>query len=122
MTSRSHLEEPDLPEAPIRRKRWLALLGAVFGLSLVLLLLGSLLWHTFFHYVPPGHMLVITAKNGDPLEAGQVLAKEGQKGIQETVLGEGWHYVTPIIYTTELKQNFFVRPGNVGIVTALGGK
>jgi hypothetical protein len=122
MTTRYTHEDSDLPVVPVRRRRWLALAGTIFGLSLLLLLLGSLLWHTFFHYVPPGHMLVITAKNGDPLEAGQVLAKEGQKGIQEKVLGEGWHYVTPIIYTTELKPNFFVRPGYVGIVTALGGK
>ncbi|HEY7327522.1 MAG TPA: SPFH domain-containing protein [Gemmataceae bacterium] len=122
MTTRYHQEESDQPVVPIRRIRWPVLLGAIFGLSLILLLLGSLLWHTFFHYVPPGSLLVITAKNGEPLEAGQVLAKEDQKGIQEKVLGEGWHYVTPIIYTTELKPNFFVRPGHVGIVTALGGK
>jgi hypothetical protein len=88
----------------------------------LLVLLGSLLWHTFFHYVPPGKMLVIISKNGDELGPDQVLAKEGQKGIQEKVLGEGWHYVTPILYTVELKDNVFIKPGHVGIVTAKGGK
>ncbi len=94
----------------------------VFGLPLAgLLLMLLLLWNIFFHKVPPGSMLVIISKNGEPLEEGQILAKEGQKGIQETVLGEGWHFVWPIIYTTELKPNIVVDPGKVGIVTALGG-
>ncbi len=122
MTTRHIHDDSDLPVVPVRRKRWPALLGAAFGLSLLLILLGSMLWHTFFHYVPPGHMLVIVAKNGDELGPDQVLAKEGQKGIQEKVLGEGWHYVTPIIYTVELHPNVFIKPGHVGIVTAKGGK
>ena len=49
------------------------------------------------------------------------LAREGEKGIQEKVLGEGWHYVTPIVYTTEQHPNVTIRPGHVGIVTAQGG-
>src|SRR5579875_1606818 len=122
MTTRHIHDGSDLPEVPIRRTRWMALLGAVFVVSLLLILLGSLLWHTFFYYVPPGQMLVITAKNGDEMGADQVLAKEGQKGIQEKVLGEGWHYVTPIIFTVELQPNVFIKPGFVGIVTAKGGK
>lgn len=122
MTTHYDYDEPIQPVAPIRRIRWPALLGVVFFLTLLMVLLGGLLWHTFFHYVPPGQMLVITAKNGDELQEGQVLAREGQKGIQEKVLGEGWHYVAPIVYTTELRPNVFVRPGSIGIVTALGGK
>jgi hypothetical protein len=122
MTTRHTHDESDLPVVPIRRTRWMALVGVAFVLSLLLILLGSLLWHTFFYYVPPGQMLVITAKNGDEMGADQVLAKEGQKGIQEKVLGEGWHYVTPIVYTVELQANVFIKPGYVGIVTAKGGK
>ncbi len=99
-------------------KRRALLLGLPLAGLLILLLL---LWNIFFHKVPPGSMLVIISKNGTPLEEGQILAKEGQKGIQETVLGEGWHFVWPIIYTTELKPNVVVEPGKVGIVTALGG-
>src|SRR5579875_538144 len=101
MTTRYIHDDAGFSTVPIRRKRWLLLLGALFGLALVLVILGSILWHTFFHYVPPGYMLVITAKNGDEMGPDQVLAKEGQKGIQEKVLGEGWHYVTPILYTVE---------------------
>ncbi len=122
MTTRYIHDDAGFSTVPIRRKRWLLLLGALFGLALVLVILGSILWHTFFHYVPPGYMLVITAKNGDEMGPDQVLAKEGQKGIQEKVLGEGWHYVTPILYTVELHPNVFIKPGFVGIVTAKGGK
>jgi hypothetical protein len=107
--------------SPGRSRRWPKLLLAGGVLLLMLLLLVRAVWSVFFTYVPPGQMLVITSKGGDEMSEGQVLAKEGQKGIQEKVLGEGWHYVTPIVYTTELKPNTFIKPGHVGIVTALGG-
>ncbi|HLW68637.1 MAG TPA: SPFH domain-containing protein [Gemmataceae bacterium] len=80
-----------------------------------------LVWTSFYKYVPPGKHLVVIAKNGDPLDPGEVLAKEGQKGIRRDVLGEGWHLVMPIVYTTELEPNTIIPPGKVGIVTALGG-
>jgi hypothetical protein len=122
MTTRHHSEE-DIPfVTPLRRVRWKRLLGAIGVPVLLFFLLLLILWNTFFHYVPPGKMLVITSKNGDPMPAGEVLADEGQKGIQKKVLGEGWHYVTPIIYTTELKDNTIIKPGHVGIVTSKGGK
>ncbi len=78
-------------------------------------------WNLFFHYVPAGKHLVIVAKQGQPLEAGQVLAEEGQKGILREVKGEGWHYVPPILYITELADNTLIPAGKVGIVTARGG-
>jgi hypothetical protein len=81
-----------------------------------------LTWNTFFKYVPPGKHLVIISKNGEPLTAGEVLANEGQKGIQREVKGEGWHFVMPIVYTTELEDNTVIPPGKVGIVTAKGGQ
>ncbi len=81
-----------------------------------------LTWNTFFKYVPPGKHLVIIAKNGKALDPGEVLAKEGQKGIQREVKGEGWHFVMPIVYTTEVEENTVIPPGKVGIVTAKGGK
>src|SRR5262249_50181737 len=36
--------------------------------------------------------------------------------------GEGWHFVLPIVYTCEVEDNVEVPAGNVGIVTALGGR
>lgn len=117
-----HTHDDESPYVlPARAGRWKKPLVAAVGLSLLTLVLVRMLWYVFFVYVPPGQMLIITSKNGGEMSEGQVLAKEGQKGIQEKVLGEGWHYVTPIIYTAELKPNTFIKPGHVGIVTALGG-
>lgn len=85
----------------------------------------------FLQHVPSGHMLVVVSKFGSPLSEGQILAVPGQQGIREEVLGEGWHFVWPVLFETEIKQNFVV-PGKevtdnglalpkVGIVKALGG-
>lgn len=98
--------------------RWLILLPLAAGGALVVLVLT---WNVFFHYVPPGRMLVIVAKNGTPLPAGQVLAEPGQQGVRREVLGEGWHFVWPVAYAVELKDNVVVPAGKVGVVTALGG-
>ena len=100
-------------------KRWLVAWGIILSIALVLLLLT---WNAFFVYVPAGKHLVITAKNGDRLPEGEVLAEEGQKGIQKAVRGEGWHFVLPIVYATELHPNTIIPAGKVGIVTARGGK
>jgi len=93
------------------------------GIVAVLLLVAFLAtWNSFFVYVPPGSHLIIISKDGKPLEPGQILADEGQKGIQRTVHGEGWHFVLPIVYDTEIEKNVDVPAGKVGIVTARGGK
>jgi hypothetical protein len=103
-------------------QRWKRIALVWAGL-LVAALVGFLLaWNVFFKYVPPGQHLIIIAKNGAPLDPGEVLAAEGQKGIRREVMGEGWHLVTPVIYTAEVEDNTLVPPGKIGIVTALGGK
>ncbi len=101
-----------------RLRRLALLVGVPLLVALVLLLV---LWNTFFKYVPPGKMLVVVSKSGDELDAGEVLAKPGQKGILREVRGEGWHFVMPVLNTTELKPNFEIAPGKVGVVTAKGG-
>ncbi|HEY1602563.1 MAG TPA: SPFH domain-containing protein [Pirellulales bacterium] len=92
------------------------------GAALVLLVAVILTWHEFFVYVPPGKHLVIISNGGQPLPPGQVLAEAGEKGIQREVLGEGWHFVMPIVYSREIEKNTVIPPGKVGIVTAQGGK
>jgi hypothetical protein len=98
-------------------------LAVIWGVGAVLVLIVLLItWNSFFSYVPPGKHLVIISKDGEPLPADQVLAEKGQKGVQREVLGEGWHFIMPIVYTTELEENTVIKPGQVGIVTTLGGK
>lgn len=104
----------------------LILFVLIAGTSLALTLRKVLL-----HHVPSGHMLVVIAKFGEPLAEGQILAGPGQKGIREEVLGEGWHFIWPVLYETQLKPNTVV-PGKrvtaagtelpkVGVIKSLGG-
>src|SRR5262249_47027417 len=88
----------DFRSMPPRWSNWKQLLVIWGGSSLVVLILLVLTWNVFFKYVPPGMHLVVIAKNGDVLDPGEVLAKPGQKGILKDVLGEGWHFITPIVY------------------------
>lgn len=100
-------------------KQKLLLLALAMLAVLVVLLLT---WRSFFVYVPPGQHLITISKAGKPLAPGQVLAEPGEKGIESAVQGEGWHFVLPVIYATELEKNVDVPAGKVGIVTARGGK
>ena len=104
----------------LRRWRRLLIVWGLLSLGALLIIWTS--WNAFFVYVRPGEHVVVTAKDGQPLTPGHVLAEHGQKGIQRDVLGDGWHFVLPIVYTTELEKNTDIPAGKVGIVTALGGK
>ncbi len=95
---------------------------AVIGVVVVLAALEVMwLWGFCRFYVGPNQMAIITAKNGDPLEPGQILAKKGQKGIWEEPLGEGRHFLNPIFYDREVVPVVIVPPGRVGIVTSKVG-
>jgi hypothetical protein len=100
-----------------------ALLKAVITVILVLAIAG-LGWKWIFErfYVPSGSMAVIIAKVGEDLPPGQILAREGQKGIQETVLGEGRHFLNPVLYEREILPMILIPPGKVGVVTSKVGE
>ncbi len=92
----------------------------------VLVALGLGLWFVWEwgfcrFYVGPDEMAVITAKIGDPLLPDQILAKPGQRGILEDVLGEGRHFRNPWLYDHAIRPVTFIPPGRVGIVTAKVG-
>jgi len=95
--------------------------GLVFMVVLVACIYGIWLWFFCRFYVGPGQMAVIRANTGDPLPPGQILAKEGQKGIQERVLGEGRHFLNPYLYEWEVRSAILIQPGQVGLVTAKVG-
>lgn len=99
---------------PTAGGRWMRRGLIVLGLLVVLGIAVTSLWYTFYHYVPPGQMLVVIAKNGKPLQPGQVLADPDQKGVQRDVLGEGWHWITPFLYEAELKPDQVIDPGYGG--------
>ncbi len=95
----------------------------VIGIVVVLAALEFMwLWGFCRFYVGPNRMAIITAKNGDPLEPGQILARKGQKGILEEPLGEGRHFLNPIFYEREIVPVTIIDPGKVGIVTSKVGE
>lgn len=91
--------------------------------AIFVVILVVLFWEWGFcrFYVGPNEMAIITAKNGDPLEPGQILARDGQKGIRQEALGEGRHFLNPIFYDREIIDALIIEPGKVGIVTSKVG-
>lgn len=79
-------------------------------------------WGFCRFYVGPGEIAVITAKYGTALPPGQILAKKGQRGVQEDVLAEGRHFLNPIAYDHDIQPAILVPPGKVGIVTSKVGE
>lgn len=99
------------------RTRFILILAAI-------LVLGDVSWQWGFcrFYVEPGYMAIVIAKNGEPLPSDQILAAKGQKGIQEDVLGEGRHFLNPILFDHEIQPAIEIPPGKVGLVTSKVGK
>jgi len=93
-------------------------------LSVIVLSLAWTVWMWGFCriYVGPNQMAVITAKMGQLLPSGQILADEGQKGIRKEVLGEGRYFYNPVSYDHEILPVTTIPPGKVGIVTSKVGK
>jgi len=92
----------------------------------LLLIVGGIwfVWRWGFcrFYVDPNELAIITAKIGSDLPPGEILAKKGQKGVQEEVLGEGRHFLNPFLYEHQIVPVTYIPPGKVGIVTAKVGR
>ncbi len=99
------------------------IIGAVVTVTLIsAALVLMFIWGFCRFYVGPNKMAIISAKVGDPLEPGQILAREGQKGILEEPLGEGRHFRFPLFYEWEIVDATIIDPGKVGIVTSKVGE
>ena len=97
---------------------------AVFavGAALVVILLFGFVWFGCRIYVPPGGMAIVTAKTGDELPAGAILAEPGQKGVQRIPLAEGRHFLNPITHDWKIVPVVTIPAGSVGLVTAKTGR
>ncbi|MEI6085935.1 MAG: hypothetical protein WCS70_16760, partial [Verrucomicrobiota bacterium] len=72
--------------------------------------------------VPPNKMLVLVAKTGTAMPAGQIIANPGQKGVLLEPLGPGRHFVNPFLYERQLKDEVVVKGGSIGVVISKHGK
>ena len=95
------------------------LLAASF---ILLAVYGVWEWSFCRFYVGPNEMAVITAKSGQALPPGQILAHKGQRGVQEEVLAEGRHFLNPIEYDHQILPVTVIPAGKLGIVTSKVGK
>ncbi|WP_372795748.1 SPFH domain-containing protein [Pontiella sp.] len=100
-----------------------AIVGAAVSMGLIVVgLVFMFIWGFCRFYVGPNQMAVITAKVGEPLDEGQILARAGQKGILEEPLGEGRHFRFPLFYEWDIVNVTLIDPGKVGIVTSKVGE
>jgi len=93
------------------------------GAVLAIVFLYGAVWKWGFcrFYVEPNQMAIIIAKSGKSMPPGQILAEKGQKGILREVLGEGRHFLNPVLFTHEIRPVTIIEPGKVGVVTSKVG-
>src|SRR5688572_22774327 len=66
---------------------------------------------------------VLIRKTGDALASGEILATtDAQKGIQLTLLPEGWHWRNPYTWDWAYVDQVEIRPGELGVQTRNFGK
>ena len=76
--------------------------------------------------IPAGHVGILTRRFGqdissEALAAGQLFAKEGQKGLLREVYNPGNYRINPYAYDVEIAPAIEIPAGFVGIVTELAG-
>ncbi len=71
--------------------------------------------------VPAGKLAVQTRLYGDDLPPGEIIAREGTRGILPEVLRPGRYRINRYAYHVELFDAINVRPGRVGVLTRLVG-
>jgi len=72
--------------------------------------------------VPAGKLGVMTRLYGNELPPGEIIAGDGQRGIVQEILRPGKERINPYAYNVALFGAINIRPGHVGVLTALTGK
>ena len=97
--------------------------SAMIAPILAILLLSVMFMWTFCRIpVPPGYMAIITAKTGQPLPPGEILAGPKQKGVRKDPLPEGRHFLDPVTHSWRIVPVISIPVGKVGAVTSKVGK
>ncbi|MBI2511585.1 MAG: hypothetical protein HYV96_06365 [Opitutae bacterium] len=66
---------------------------------------------------------IVAKQFGDPLPTGHIIARNGERGPQQEILGPGWHFgFIPFIYEVNLTRVMTIEPGQVGVVSARDGQ
>lgn len=83
---------------------------AVLLLTPAILLSG--LWFFCRIDVPPDKCMVLIRKTGAVLPAGEVIADQGQRGIQRETYGPGRYFLNPLVWDYELHDLVVVSAGD----------
>ena len=109
------------PAARPARRGGVIVAAVIAAVALAVVFFGFL-WLECRVYVPEGYMAIVTAKTGEELPAGAILAEPGQKGVQRLPLTEGRHFLNPITHDWKIVPVVTIPAGSVGLVTAKTGK
>ena len=96
--------------------------GAPVAVAALLGIWGVWMWCFCRLEVPAGWMAIVTAKTGEALPPGEILAEAGQQGVLREPLAEGRHFLNPIVYEWKLVKALTIPVGKVGVVTSKVGK
>ena len=96
--------------------------GLALGAVAIAIFIFGIVWTTCRIYVPEGYMAIVTAKTGNPLPPGRILAEPGEKGVQRVPLAEGRHFLNPINNDWTIVPAKTISAGSIGIVTSKTGK
>ncbi len=97
-------------------------LYVLIPVGLIAAIWGVWMWFFCRVQVPAGHMAVITAKVGEELPEGQILAERNQKGIWKDPLPEGRYFFNPINYSCKIVKALTIPVGKVAMVTSRVGR
>ncbi len=95
---------------------------AGYAVFLLLAIIPGFIWFGCRIETDAGEIAILTRKTGENLPPGDVLAlKEGQKGIQLDVLGEGRFFKNPYSWDWEIGHITDIPAGKLGVQTRLFG-
>src|SRR5437899_11632902 len=100
------------------------ILGAAVAAAVVYFMIyeGFWVWVVENTEVPPDKMLVLVAKTGSSMPAGQIIASPGQKGVLLEPLGPGRHFINPFLFERQLKDQVLIKGSEIGVVISKFGK
>ena len=94
----------------------LAVLGVVLVLGYIFIYQGFWVWVVENTDVPPDKMLILVAKTGKEMPPGRIIAGPGEKGVLLEPLGTGRHFINPLFYERQLRDQIVVGPGQLGVM------
>ena len=94
----------------------LVILGASLLLGYIFIYQGIWVWVVENTDVPADKMLVLVAKTGKEMPPGRIIAGPGEKGVLLEPLGTGRHFINPLFYERQLRDQIVIGPGQLGVV------